>query len=225
MSDAEPPDQHAGDSAPPAQPRPQDDGMAPQAAAPAGPPATPPPAESKPHRSRGWIAATVILLLALIGIGAWALSLRADNDDKERHDRLPGAAAPGAAGRGRRRAGGREQLRRRGPSDAGRARRPARRDPGHGGSDPEDAQAAIDEAEQAAADAAAKAESAGDDVEKAEAEAEAAKADAEATTACARGYLDAIKGALDAGSIDEGVAQARSEIEALSGSCTGLLGG
>jgi hypothetical protein len=42
-----------------------------------------PPRAAKPHRSRGWIAATVILVLALIGVGAWALWLRADYDDSE----------------------------------------------------------------------------------------------------------------------------------------------
>jgi predicted nucleic acid-binding Zn-ribbon protein len=92
------------------------------------------------------------------------------------------------------------------------------------GSTQENAQAAIDQAETAGEDARAKAESAGDDVEKAQAEAEAAKADAEATGACARGYLGAIRNALGADSLEDGVAQAKSEIEALSGSCTGLLG-
>jgi len=55
-------------------------------------------------------------------------------------------------------------------------------------------------------------------------ETEAATADAEAAGACARGYLSAIPGAFDASSLDEGVVQARTEIEALTGSCSGILG-
>ena len=73
MSDAERPEQPADDSAPPAAPPPQKEGLVPETAAPAdAPPATP-----KPHRSRGWIAATVILLLALLDVRTYALTGRA----------------------------------------------------------------------------------------------------------------------------------------------------
>ena len=219
MSDVDPPDQHARDSAPPAAPRPQEEGVAPQAAGPAGPP----PATAKPHRSRAWIAATVVLLLALIGVGAWALSLRADNDDKEatiasQEQQLQ--EQQGAADDARDAASGFADDVQQTLSGLG-----DQLDEIQGAADQteEEAQAAIDQAETEAEDARAAAESAGDDVEKAQAEADAAKADAEATEACARGYLDAIKGAFDAGTLEEGVAQARSEIEAISGSCSGRV--
>src|SRR5918995_6599315 len=236
MSNVEPPDQHAGDSAPPhagdsapphagdsAPPttaRPLDDS---EARPPAGP-AAPPPAAAKSHRSRGWIAATVILVLALLGVGAWALSLRADNDDKDakiasQEQQLE--EQQGVADNVQQAASGFADDVRNTLSGLG-----DQLDEIEGTADQtqEGGQKAIDQAEQAAADAVAKAEGAGDEVDKAEAEAEAAKADAEATTACAQGYLGAIKGAFDAGSLEEGVAQARSEIEAISGSCSGLLG-
>lgn len=223
MSDQDPIERPAaatGDGATEAAPQPRDDGMAPATAAPVGPP----PATSKPHRSRGWIAATVILLLALIGVGAWALSLRSDNDDKDatiasQEQQL--AKQQGAADDARDAASGFAddvQQTLSGLSDQLDAIQ------GTADQTQEDAQAAIEEAESAANDAQARAESAGDEVEKAQAETDAAKAEAEATGACARGYLDAIKGALGAGSLEEGVAQARTEIEAISGSCTGLLG-
>ena len=219
MSDVEPPDQRAGESVPPAAPRPQENGETQPASGPAGP-----PREAKPHRSRGWIAATVILLLALIGVGAWALSLRADNDDKD--DTIASQEQQlqqqqGAADSARETATGFADNVQQTLSGLG-----DQLDEIQGTADKteEDAQAAIDQAETAADDARAEAESAEDEVEKAQAEAEAAKADAEATEACARGYLDAIKGAFNAGSLEDGVAQARSEIEAISGSCSGLLG-
>ena len=87
-----------------------------------------------------------------------------------------------------------------------------------------DVQSAIGQAEDAAADAQARADSAGDEVERLRAQADAAAARAEEAGACARGYLSAIAGAFGAGSLEEGVDQARSDIEALSGSCSGTLG-
>ena len=79
-------------------------------------------------------------------------------------------------------------------------------------------------AEDAAADARVRVESAGDDVERLQAEADEAAAKAEGAGACARGYLSAIAAAFDAGSLQEGVDQARSDVEALSASCSGPLG-
>ena len=220
MSDPQRPEQPAtpaGDSSPPGRPRPQDGGMAP-------PTAGPSPAVPTPHRSRGWIAATVILLLALVGVGAWALSVRSDNEDKEatiasQEQQLQ--EQQGAADDVRDAASGVADDVQQTLSGLG-----DQLDEIQGTADQtqEDAQAAIDQAETAAEDARAEAESAGDEVEQAQAEADAAEADAEATKACARGYLDAIKGAFGAGSLEEGVAQARGEIDALSGSCSGLLG-
>jgi DNA repair exonuclease SbcCD ATPase subunit len=166
----------------------------------------------------------VILLLALLGVGAWALSLRSDNEDKDatiasqeqQLDEQQGVA---------------DQAREAASDVAGNVQQALsglgdQIDEIQGSTEQtqEDAQAAIEQAETAAADARARAESAGDEADKAQAETEAAKADAEAAGACARGYLSAIAGAFDASSIDEGVAQARTEIEALSGSCSGILG-
>ena len=47
--------------------------------------------------------------------------------------------------------------------------------------------------------------------------------DREAAGACARGYLSALAGALQAASVSEGVEQAESDIEALSGWCAETL--
>ena len=84
----------------------------------------------------------------------------------------------------------------------------------------EEVQAAVERAEQAAADAQA---SAGDAAEQAQARVAEATAKAEAAGACARGYLSALAGALEASSISEGVEQAKSDIEALGGSCSDTL--
>jgi DNA repair exonuclease SbcCD ATPase subunit len=186
-----------------------------------GVPAQPGPA---PRRSRGWIAATAVLLLAVVALGAWALSLRSDNEDKdetisaqqqqlEEQQELAGGlreAASGVADDVQQALSGLgDQLDEiQGSATAAQ----------------EDAQAVVDQAEDAAADAQARAESAGDEVERLEAEADEAAASAEHVGACARGYLSAVAGAFDAGSLQEGIDQARSDIEELSASCSGTLG-
>jgi hypothetical protein len=43
----------------------------------------PPTSGTAPGRAGGWMAATVVLLLAVVGLGAWALSLRSENEDKD----------------------------------------------------------------------------------------------------------------------------------------------
>ena len=230
MSDADPnnepaPPAEQGEpaSAPGTTHGPADNGVAAPASATSSAPLSP-DAGTKSHRSRGWIILTVLLLLGLIGVGAWALSLRSDNEDKDstiasqqqQLDEQQGAADQAQEAVGD--AAGKLQQALSGLGD--------QLDQLQGTADQtqEDTQAAIDQAETAADDARARAEGASDDVDKAKAEGEAAKADAEATGACARGYLSAIAGAFDAASLEDGVAQARSDIEALSGSCNGLLG-
>jgi hypothetical protein len=167
---------------------------------------------------------TGLLVLAVIGLGIWALSLRADNDDKDATiaaqqqeleqdqgvaDDVREAASNLAEDTEQARSELRDQI------DALL---------GAAATTQEDAQAAVDRAEDAAADARARLDDAGDEVDRARADADAAKADAEAIGACARGYLSAISGAFDAPSLQEGAAQARSDVEALSASCSGKLG-
>ena len=185
----------------------------------------PPQGPDERHPARKWIIATVVLLVAVVGVGAYALSLRSDIDDKDAQiasqqqqlDQQQGVAddvqdaaaslaedaqqALGALG---------EQL------DQLQSEAAATQ---------EETQQAIEDAEQAAEEANARAESAQDDVEEANARADEAEAQAQAAGACARGYLSAIGSAFDAGSVEDGVSQAMSEIEALNSSCGDLLGG
>jgi uncharacterized phage infection (PIP) family protein YhgE len=178
------------------------------------------------HPARKWIFATVVLLVAVVGVGAYALSLRSDVDDKDAQiasqqqqieqqqqgvaDDVQDAAARltedaqqalGALG---------DQL------DEIQSNAEATQ---------EETQKAIEDAEKAAEDAQARADSAQDDVEEANARADEAEAQAQAAGACARGYLSAIGSAFDAGSVEEGVNQAMTEIEAVNSSCGDLLGG
>ncbi len=175
------------------------------------------------HPATKWVVATVVLLVAVVGLGAWALSLRSDVDDKDAQiaaqqqqleeqkgvaDNVQDAAASLTA-------------------DAQQAFDALGQQidelEGAAAATQEETQAAIDKADQAAADANARADSAQDEVEKADARADEAAAQAEAAGACARGYVSAIGGAFDAASLSEGVTQAMSEIESLNASCAETL--
>jgi chromosome segregation ATPase len=173
---------------------------------------------------RKWIVATAVLAVAVVGIGAYALSLRSDIDDKDAQiaaqeeqlaeqkgvaDDVQDAAATLAEDAQQAFGQLGDQL------DAIESQADATQ---------EDAQAAIESAEQAAADAAARAEGAQDEVDEANARADEATAKADAAAACARGYLSAIGGAFDAASVSEGVSQAMTDIEALNASCSEKLG-
>jgi DNA repair exonuclease SbcCD ATPase subunit len=176
------------------------------------------------HPARKWIVATVVLGLAAIGLGVWALSLRSDVEDKDAQiaaqqqqlDEEQDVAGQARDAASRFAADAQQALRELGDEleqvgDAAAATR-------------EETQQAIERAEQAGAEASDRVDEAGDEVERARAEADEAAARAEAAGACARGYISAIAGAVDAESIDAGVEQAREDIEALSGSCEGTLG-
>jgi chromosome segregation ATPase len=183
------------------------------------------PADQQPqHPTRKWIVATVLLLVAVVGVGAYALSLRSDVDDKDAQiasqqqqleeqqgvaDDVEDAAASLAA-----------------DAEQALGELGAQIDEIQGDAEAtqEETQQAIEDAEQAADDAEARAESAEGEVEEANARADEAQAQAEAVGACARGYLSAVGSAFDAGSVSEGVSAAMSEIEALSGSCRENLG-
>ena len=58
---------------------------------------TPPPqGPDERHPTRKWIIASVVLLVAVVGLGAYALSLRSDIDDKDAHasQHIPSTRAP-----------------------------------------------------------------------------------------------------------------------------------
>ena len=180
--------------------------------------------DQQPRRARKWIVATAVLLVAVIGIGAYALSLRSDVEDKDaqiasQQQQLEGQQGvaddvrEAAAGIG-------------GDVQQALAQLGEQIDEIQSQADAteEETQQAIEDAEQAAEDAKARADSAQDEVEEASARAEEAEAQAEAAGACARGYLAAIGSAFDAASLSEGVSAATSEIETLNASCRGTLG-
>ena len=167
-----------------------------------------------------WKIATGVFAVIALGLGIWAFSLQSDIDDKdaqiaaqqqqldEQSDvagRIQDAAS-GAAGEAQ------QAL-----ADLGQELEQVQ---GTATATQEEVQAAIKRAEQAAADARA---SAGDAAEQAQARVDEATAKAEAAGACARGYLSALAGALEAPSITEGVEQAKSDIQALGGSCSDTL--
>jgi chromosome segregation ATPase len=182
------------------------------------------PDEPPRHPARKWIIATVVLLVALVGIGAYALSLRSDVEDKDAQiasqqqqlseqqgvaDDVRDAAASVGDDAQQALAQLGDEL------DEIQSQAEATQ---------EDTQQAIEDAEQAAVDAKARADSAQDDVEEANARADEAQAQAEAVGACARGYFSAIGSAFDAASVSEGVSAAMSEIETLNASCRQTLG-
>jgi chromosome segregation ATPase len=182
------------------------------------------PDEPPKHPARKWIIATVVLLVAVVGIGAYALSLRSDVEDKDAQiasqqqqlseqqgvaDDVREAAASLGDDAQQAFAQLGDQI------DEIQSQADATQ---------EETQQAIADAEQAAEDAKARAESAQDEVEQANARADEAQAQAEAAGACARGYLSAIGSAFDAASVSEGVSAAVSEIETVNASCQGTLG-
>jgi chromosome segregation ATPase len=177
------------------------------------------------HPARKWIIATVVLLVAVVGVGAYALSLRSDVDDKDAQiasqqqqlDEQQGAAddVQDAAA----------SLAEDAQQALGALGDQIEKIQSQAEATQEETQKAIEDAEQAAQDAQERADSAQDDVEEANARADEAEAQAQAAGACARGYLSAIGSAFDAGSVEEGVSQAMSGIESLNSSCGDLLGG
>ena len=203
--------------------------------------ATPPPEQQPPlaerpsaeaqrapeparHHSRWWMVATAVFAVAAVGLGAWALSLRSDSEDKDTQiaaQQQQIEKQEGVAGQLRETASGIAENTQQALSDLGDQLDEIQ---GIAESTEQDAEAAIDEAESAAADAKERADSAGDEVDKAEAQAEEAGARADAAVACARGYLSAIGSAFGGDSLDAGIEQAKSEVEALNGSCAGTLG-
>jgi hypothetical protein len=186
----------------------------------------PPQGHDEPprHPARKWIIASIVLLVAVVGIGAYALSLRSDIDDKdaqiasqqqqlEDQQGVANEAQDAAARLGDDVQQAFAQL---GDQiDEIESQADATQ---------EETQQAIEDAEQAADDAKARADSAEDEVEEANARADEAEAQAEAAGACARGYVSAIGSAFDASSVSDGVSAAMSEIETLNASCLGTLG-
>lgn len=173
---------------------------------------------------RKWIIATVVLLVAVVGLGAYALSLRSDIEDKD-------AQIAAQQQQLEEQKGIVDNVRDAASSLSGDARQAFRQlgdqldeIQGQAQTTKADAQAAIASAEHAAADAQARAAGAQDEVEEAKARADEAAAKADETAGCARGYLSAVGGAFDAASVAEGVSQAMTDIEALKASCSGTLG-
>ena len=182
------------------------------------------PASEKPgNPAKKWIITTVVLLVAVVGVGAWALSLRSDVDDKDAQI-----------------ASQQQQL----EEQQGVANQVQEAASGLA----EDAQQAFselgDELDQAQSDAAASQEETQAAIE---APSRLRRTPRRAPTARgrgrqgqrarrrgdgegrgrrrrARGYLSAIGNAFDAASISEGVEQAKSDIEALNASCLEKLG-
>ena len=180
--------------------------------------------EPQKNPATKWIIATVVLLVAVIGLGAWALSLRSDGEDKDAQiaaQEQELAEQQGVADEVEQAAAGLAEDAQQAFSDLGEQLDQIESD---AAATQEETQAAIEDAEQAAADAKARADSAEDEVAEADARADEATAQAEAVAACAQGYLSAIGGVFDAASISEGVDQAKSDIEALNASCLEKLG-
>jgi chromosome segregation ATPase len=174
--------------------------------------------------ARKWIVATVVLAATTIGLGALALSLRSDIQDKDaqiaaQQKKLD--EQKDLVGQVREAAGGFADEAR---QALGRLGAELEQLQGAAAVSQAETQKAIDSAEQAAAEAGAKADKARDAIERARARAAEAAARGKAVAACARGYLSALAGAFDAASIKDGVAQASADIEALKPSCSGVLG-
>jgi chromosome segregation ATPase len=184
----------------------------------------PQPQPQSRHPARKWVVASVVLLVAVAGLGAYALSLRSDVEDKDAQiaaqeqelEEQEGVAAQvrGAA------------------EDLGDDARQALAELGdqiddiesQANASQEETMKAIDDAEKAAEDAQARAGEAQDDVEEANARADEAQAQAEAAGACARGYLSAFGNAFEAATSSGDVSAAKSELESLNQSCLDKVG-
>jgi cell division protein FtsB len=183
-----------------------------------------PASERSGNPATKWIITTVVLLVAVVGVGAWAVSLRSDVDDKDAQiasQQQQLEEQQGVANQVEEAASGLAEDAEQAFSELGDELDQAQ---GEAAATQEESEAAIEDAEQAAADAKARADGAEDEVAEADARADEATAQAEAVGACARGYLSAIGNAFDAASIAEGVDQAKSDIEALNSSCLEKLG-
>jgi chromosome segregation ATPase len=160
--------------------------------------------------SRKWIITTCVLAVVVVGLGIWAFSLNSSNQDKEDTISTQQKQIDEAKGIG-------GQVKE-AVASAGDTIQKSLKDmsaqldqvAGESQQTQEETQQAIDQAEQAA-------KQAGNEADK-------AKAEADETKSCAQGYLSAITGAFDAASLSEGIDQAKTEIEGLNQSCTGILG-
>ena len=190
-----------------------------------GPPDEQSAQQSSPKRgARAWIVATIVLAVVAVGLGAWALSLRSDVDDKDAEiaaQQQQLEEQKGVANDIREAAGGIAQDVQQGMRDLAHQLEEVQ---GTATATQEQTQQAIDRAETAAANAQAQVKDAGSELDRARAQADEAGAKAEAAAACARGYISAIAGAFDAPSLSDGVAQAKSAVQALAGSCSDTLG-
>jgi DNA repair exonuclease SbcCD ATPase subunit len=174
--------------------------------------------------ARPWIVATIVFAVAAVGLGAWALSLRSDVKDKD--------AEIAAQQQQLEKQKGIADDVRKATSEIAQKAQQAVRDladqlaqiQGTTTATQEQTEQAIKRANDAAAKAQARVETAGSRLDRARAQVDEATAKAEAAAACARGYISAIAGAFDAPSLSEGAAQAKSAVEALTGSCAGTLG-
>lgn len=181
------------------------------------------PSSSK-RGARAWIVATIVLAVAAVGLGVWALSLRSDVDDKDAEiaaQQQQLEEQKGVAEDLQKAAGGIAQNVQQATRDLAKQLEEVQ---GTTAATQQQTQQAIQRAEDAVAEAQAQVEGAGNRLDRARAQADEAAAKAEAAGACARGYISAIAGALDAPSLSDGVAQAKSEVQALAGSCSGTLG-
>ena len=173
---------------------------------------------------RKWIIITAVLAVAVVGLGAYAVSLRSDIDDKDAQIAAQEQQLEEQQGVADDVQDAATNLAENAQQAFGQLGEQLDQIESAATASQEETQAAIEDAEQAAADAQARADGAQDDLAAAEARADEAEAQAEAAAACARGYVQAIGGAFDAASVSEGVTQAMTDIEALNASCSDTLG-
>jgi biopolymer transport protein ExbB/TolQ len=137
-----------------------------------------PAAQPPRHPERKWIIATVVLLLAVVGLGIYAVSLRSDIDDKDAQiaaQQRELEERQGAAQQVQEAASGLADDAQEAFSALGDE---LERIQSQAAATQAETQEAIESAEQAAADAQARAESAEDEVEQANARADEAEAQA-----------------------------------------------
>ena len=168
-----------------------------------------------------WKVATAVLAVAVVALGAYAVSLRSDIEDKDKQIAALEEQQQGIASDVQDAAA---TLSENAQQAFGQLGAQLDEIQSQATATQAETQAAIESAEQAAADAEARAEGAQDEVEEANARADEAQAQADAAAACARGYISAIGGAFDAASVSEGATQAMSDIEELNASCSETLG-
>ena len=179
------------------------------------------------HRT-GWIVATVILALAVIGLLIWALSTQSDLDSANTTIEAQHQAAA-KAGENAKQTGQNAQeasaSAKQSYDDVSSDLAAEKETNAQLQSDVNQAEKDKAKAKESAAQANTETDKAKAETDKAKAETDTAKAEADAATSCAQGAVNAFGAIFEGDNLRDGVDQAVARLKELKGTCTGPLSG